>query len=167
MYLNLACLELQQIDQLVEYSKTDPEVIKFTSDPKRFKDSETAKKWLKNVSVYTLTDGKNLMGIAWFHILPIPERKFTIKLNPNDFSLTYAIRIYGEARGKGLGVKFMKDAFDDYKPKNLWGQISSENIPSIKLAEKFGFKKVSEPDQRGKIIMVLHKRHPELVSGSI
>lgn len=145
-----------QIDQLVEYSKTDPAVLKFTSDPIRFKDKKSATKWLEGVTPYTLSDNTgNLLGITWFHEKPLPERVFSENLSSSDFPLTFAIRIYGEARGKGMGFDFMKKSFEEYKPENVWIETSFDNIPTIKLAEKFGFEKVSEPDERGKIIMIL------------
>ncbi len=145
-----------QIDQLVEYSKTDPTIIKFTSDPIRFKDKITANQWLANVVIYTLSDQDgNLVGITWFDPKALPKREFTVKINPADFPLTFAIRIYGEARGKGQSTDFMKKSFEDYKPGNVWIETSFDNIPTQKLAEKFGFKQVSDPDQRGKIIMII------------
>ena len=144
-----------QIDQLVKYSQTDPIIIKFTSDPIRFKDKTSATEWLgKKVSVYTLSDKDgNLIGITWFHKKPLPIRDFTTNLNSNDYPLTFAIRIYGKARGKGLSFNFMKQSFDDLNLETVWIETSFDNIPTIKLAEKFGFKKVSDPDPRGKIIM--------------
>ena len=146
----------KQINQLIEYSKTDPAVLKFTSDPKRFKNKESAKKWLEGVTPYTLSDSSgNILGITWFHEKSLPKRVFSENLNSNDFPLTFAIRIYGEARGKGHSYDFMKKSFEEFKSGNVWVETSFDNYPTIKLAEKFGFRKVSEPDERGKIIMIL------------
>ena len=145
-----------QIDQLVKYSQTDPTILKFTSDPTRFKDKTSASKWINNVVVHTLSDRDgNLIGIAWFHQKTLPtDRDFTEKFNPEDFPLTFAIRIYGETRGKGLSADFMRKSFDSFKPGNVWIETSFNNIPTVKLAEKFGFKQVSKPNQRGKIILI-------------
>lgn len=146
----------KQIDQLVQYSKTDPTIQKFTSDPVRFKDKKSAKQWLAGVIPYTLSDqGGNLLGLTWFHKKLLPERKYTEKLDSTRFPLTFAIRIYGEARGKGYATEFMKKSFEDFKPGNVWAETSFDNFPTIKLSEKFGFRKVTEPDERGKIIMIL------------
>lgn len=145
-----------QRDQLLKFTHSDPQIAKFTSDLSRFKDKTSALKWLDNVRVYTLTDkANNLIGLAWFHRKPLPEREFIMKLNSSDFPLTFGIRIYGKARGKGLSFDFMKKSFESFKPGSIWIQTSFDNLPTIKLAEKFGFKKVSEPDARGKIIMIL------------
>ena len=157
-----------QLDQLVEYSKSDPVILKFTSDHIRFKDKTSAMKWISSVDVYTLTEkAGNLVGITWFHKKLLPsDRDFTIKLDPTDFPITFAIRIYGEARGKGLSEDFMKKSFEkffsrprrsralDLRGLNVWIETSFDNIPTIKLAEKFGFVKASNPDQRRKIIMI-------------
>lgn len=145
----------KQIDQLVEYSQSDSTIQKFTSDPVRFKDKKSATRWLASVFPYTLSDKDgNILGLTWFHKKDLPERVFSEKLNSNDFPLTFAIRIYGEARGKGYATVFMKKSFEDYKPESVWVETSFDNIPTIKLAEKFSFKKVTEPDERGKIIMI-------------
>ena len=143
-----------QIKQLVKYAQTDPEVIKFTSDPTRFKDIETAKKWLKNVTVYTLTNDYDLLGIIWFHVLPLPKREFTTIVNPSDYPITFAIRLYGQARGKGFSFDFMRRAFDDFGKQNVWIETSVDNFPTIHISQKFGFKQISQPDERGKIIMI-------------
>mgnify|MGYP001569754394 FL=1 len=152
-----------QIDQLIHYSKTDPQVIRFTSDPVRFKNKKKATKWFSDVTPYTLSDSSgNLIGLSWFHEKRLPERAYLENLNFSDFSLTFAIRVYGEARGKGLSYDFMKKSFSYYMDSRfrgndkagVWVEISFDNIPTIKLAEKFGFTIVSEPDERGKIIMI-------------
>lgn len=147
-----------QIDQLLSYTHSDQVVQKFTSDPTRFKNRSSAINWLSNVSVYTLADKDgNLVGITWFHQKALPKRKFSENLASIDFPLTFAIRIYGQARGKGMAYSFMKKSFEDFKPGSVWIETSFDNIPVVKIAEKFGFKKVSEPDERGKIIMILDK----------
>ena len=160
-----------QIDQLVQYSKIDPAVLKFTADPIRFKDKKSAAKWLTGVTPFTLSDDKvNLVGITWFHEKPLPAREFTEEINSSDFYLTFAIRLYGKARGKGLSFEFMKKSLDKFMdsrrslPRTLirggndkngvWVETSFDNYPTIKLSEKFGFRKVSEPDEKGKIIMI-------------
>ena len=143
-----------QIEQLIEYSNTDPEIKKFTSDPTRFKDHDAFNQWLKKGRIiYSLIDqNKNLLGIIWFG-----QKDPPIKLKAN---FTLGIRIYGLARGQGLSQIFMKTTFDDLlknQPKSqitgFWLQVSTNNIAAIRTYEKFGFKKV---DQVGdKALMVL------------
>jgi ribosomal protein S18 acetylase RimI-like enzyme len=143
-----------QISQLIENSQTDIEVKKFTSDPIRFKDHQSFSQWLQQGRIiYTLIDkNNNLLGIVWFG-----QKDPPIKVNAN---FTFAIRIYGPARGQGLSQIFMKTAFDDLlknkkksKITGFWLETANENFAAIHTYEKFGFKKVSELD--GKTIMVL------------
>jgi len=127
-----------QINELINYSNTDHQIIQFTSDKTRFADLSAYKLWFskKNPTIYTLTDKSNhLCGLIWFE---------------GD---TFAIRLYDKARGKGLSLDFMKQAFDDFKPKNVWLKTSADNLPAISTYKKFGFKQTTEPDDKGKIIM--------------
>jgi RimJ/RimL family protein N-acetyltransferase len=143
-----------QIDQLIEYSHTDPDIKKFTSDPIRFKDRSSFSEWLNQGRIiYTLIDqNNNLLGIIWFG-----QKDPPIKLAAN---FTFAIRLYGPARGVGLSQIFMKTVFADLsknKPKSeitgFWLETSVENSAAIHTYEKFGFKKISEC--KDKVIMVL------------
>lgn len=146
-----------QIDQLINFSNTDPEVKKFTSDPIRFRDLDSFKKWLQQGKIiYTLTNKQqNLLGIIWFS-----QKNPPIKINAN---FTFAIRIYPPARGQGLSFIFLKTAFDDISKsksvsniKNVWLEVSEDNKPAIKTYKKIGFKVFSESTNKDKIIMVLN-----------
>jgi len=138
-----------QIHQLIEYSNTDSEIKKFTSDTIRFKDLPSFKKWLiQGRIIYTLSDiNHNLLGIIWFG-----QKKPPIDIDAN---FTLAIRIYGLARGLGLSFKFMKTVFTDLLQNQKYSQItgfwletSSKNFAAIHTYEKFGFKKISLIDDR-------------------
>jgi ribosomal protein S18 acetylase RimI-like enzyme len=145
-----------QIDQLIEYSHTDSDIQKFTSDKARFADKKSFHQWQQQGRIiYTLTDTqKNLLGIIWFGQKDPP---IDIKTN-----FTFAIRIYSSARGQGLSQEFMKIAFKDLlknQPKShiigFWLETSNDNFPAIHSYQKFGFKTVSSPDYNNKIIMTL------------
>jgi len=146
-----------QIDQLIEYSQTDPDIQKFTSDKTRFADKNSFTKWQQQGRIiYTLGDSqKNLLGIIWFgQKEPLLEN---IKAN-----FTFAIRIYGPARGQGLSQEFMKITFSDLQtnPQNsqitgFWLETSRDNLAAIHSYQKFGFKTISSPNKNNKIIMVL------------
>ena len=156
-------LTQKQVRELVLYSKNDPEIIRFTSDSERFATSEKVKLWVNlGRVVYSLTDNKgNLHGIIWFGVKKIPLSR-TMGLSTKDYKVTFAIRLYGEARGRGLAEFFMRKCFQDYlrsrsykklgKPK-FWLKVSLDNIPAIKTYRKFGFRKTTKPDKAGKIIM--------------
>lgn len=143
-----------QIDQLIEYSNTDPEVKKNTNDSVRFKDRNAINNWLKKGRIiYSLIDkNKNLLGIIWFG-----QKDPPVKLKAN---FTLGLRIYGPARGQGLSQIFMKNTFNDLLENQsnsqitgFWLETSIDNIAAIHTYKRFGFKKV---DQVGdKVLMVL------------
>jgi len=136
----------KQIDQLIEYSLTDESVGKFTSDRERFKDRQAFDEWRKKgreITVMT-NDNGDLLGIFWDGFMEMP-------LGDKKYDKTFAIRIYGEARGKGLAFGFMKNCI---KGKGYWLETSDDNLAAKALYSKFGFKQVSEVDENGKIIMV-------------
>ena len=98
-----------QIDQLIEYSQTDSDIQKFTSDLTRFANKKSFYQWQqKGRIIYALSDTqKNLLGIIWFGHKEAPLKDVTA-------NFTFAIRIYGSARGQGLAQEFMKITFDDF-----------------------------------------------------
>lgn len=136
----------KQIDQLIEYSLNDESVGKFTSDRERFKNRQAFDEWQqKGREIFTLNDKNNdLVGIVW---TGLKEKQIGSK----KYNKTLAIRIYGEARGKGLALGFMKNCI---KEKGYWLETSDNNLAAKALYSKFGFKEVSDVDENGKIIMV-------------
>ena len=155
----------KQVTQLVNFSKTDSQVKKYTSDSIRFKNIESFKKWKKKGRViYSLIDeSKDLLGIIWFGKEKIPAKKFILPIIKKEFGITFAIRIYGKARSKGQALLFMDKAYElftkaqDYesvKNKGIWLEVSIDNLPALKLYEKFGFVKATKPDKKGKILMI-------------
>ena len=144
-----------QIDQLIEYSSTDPEVKKFTSDPKRFADKKSFFAWQQQGRIiYTLVDNyKNLLGIIWFGQKDSPLKNLSA-------NFTFAIRIYGSARGQGLSQDFMKTAFADLQKNHqdsqitgFWLETHQDNLSAIHVYQKFGFKIVGQENQS--LIMAL------------
>lgn len=143
-----------QITQLIEYSQTDSDIQKFTSDKNRFTNKDTFNQWQQQGRIiYTLTDThQNLIGIIWFGHKDPPVKN----INAN---FTFAIRIYGPARGQGLSQEFMKMTFDnllknqkDSHITGFWLETSVDNFTAIHTYEKFGFQKIDQ--QSDKIIMV-------------
>ncbi len=147
----------RQVKQLIEYTNEDNEVKKYTHDLERFENKDSYSLWAKTEkALYTLVDKKgNLFGLIWFRPKKVPHLK--------NYPFTFAIRIYGRARGKGLAKKFMEAAFDDFmeskiykrfKNKGVWLETSADNIPAYKLYGHFGFKQITKPDEENKILMV-------------
>ena len=150
-----------QIDQLIDYSQTDIEVKKFTSDPSRFRDRSAFSRWLEQGRIiYTLIDSQNnLLGIIWFG-----QKNSPIKTSAN---YTFAIRIYGPARGQGLSQEFMNTAFADIlknqkksKISGFWLETSVDNFAAIHSYQKFGFLPIDK--QNNKVVMVLDSANIKL-----
>lgn len=148
----------KQKGQLLHQTKIDQEVHKFTSDSVRFKSRTAINKWFsQEKTVYSLVDWEdNLMGLVWFHQSPLPKADY-IKKPGSGYNSTFAIRMYQPVRGKGLAKQFMEKTFSHFGKKNIWLSVSDDNVPGKKLYEKFGFKQVSNPDHRNKILMILDK----------
>lgn len=150
----------KQINELIQFANTDPQVRKFTSDSKRFRDREAFDKWSsQGRTIYTLvSDQGNLCGILWFGKKDLPTREFTQELDPKDYTVTFGIRTYGDARGKGLAKPFMRDVFNHFSPKEgIWLETSGDNIAGVRAYTNFGFRKITNPNVDGKILMILPK----------
>jgi len=142
-------IQEKNIDQLINYTNRDGDVKKFTSDLKRFLNREALNEWLKKGrKIYTLIDdGDNLLGITWF--------------GPEGDGFTFAIRMYEDARGKGLAADFLSATMNDYMTepeyvnssnKNWWLETSVDNYPAIKIYEQLGFVKSGQGQTSDKII---------------
>lgn len=147
-----------QIDQLVQHAATDEALLKWTLDASRFHSQEAVKKWLlthQNITVLTNGEGA-LLGLGWVQDTPFPV-DVPSTLSPAQrakFRSTSAVRLYGEARGKGLSSWFYSRVLHDFGDANIWDRVSADNVPSLRLHKKFGFQQVTEPDQENKVILV-------------
>lgn len=155
-----------QIDQLIQYAQTDEGVKNFTSDPKRFANKESFNAWKKpDAQFYTLVDEDNtLMGIIWFEGMELPEFKLpknieVSAIDPNDYDTTFAIRLYGRARGQGLSTPFTQKALDDFKlnfpEADIWLATSADNLPAISSYKKSGFIELGMRKDGQKLLMIL------------
>ena len=151
----------KQIDQLINYAATD-EGLKYTSDQKRFKNRESFDEFSKEIlAYYILVDNEdNLLGIIWFHDLDL----YLNKEKPSEYGISFAIRLYGKARGKGLALPFTEEVMADFKEteeykthphKKIWLSVSPENEPAVKLYRNLGFKDLEINKEYNKLLMVL------------
>lgn len=138
-----------QIDELIYFANNDPQVLAYTNDKTRWVNRDAYNLWLeKKPIIYTLSNKTgNLCGFIWFRE----------KAGVPGFKYCFGIRLYADARGKGLSYDFMKQAFDDFKPTTVWLECSADNIPAVSLYKKFGFVQITEPDSKNKIIMTLSR----------
>lgn len=154
----------KQIQQLINYTNTDELIQETTKDLERFKSIEHFTTWLKkDRTVFVLTDIKdNLLGILWYGRKTLPNKKYLLPFSIENYGVTFAVRIYKPARGKGLSKLFMDKAFDKYKHlleytenkhKGIWLETTKSNLAAIRAYERFGFKIVSNPDTDNRIIM--------------
>lgn len=152
-----------QIKQLITFTHQDKDVQKFTSDLERFNSKKSFNNWLeKGKYIYSLVDTRdNLQGIIWFNEKTPPDDQYSQDIK--QYKITSGIRIYGSARGKGLGKKLFSTALKHFKStpeyksirnNSFWCIISTENIPSQKLHQNIGFIQVTKPNRDGKIVMV-------------
>lgn len=154
--IEMSITEVQK-EELIQYSTNDSEVVKNTSDAIRFKDMKAFAVWLQEKpSLFVLTNNSGkLLGLAWVQKMDNP-----IKLQ--EYDTTAAIRLYGEARGKGLSRWFLEEALQKYGSKNYWLRTSSDNVSAIKTYKRLGFKIVSTPDDENKIILTRHSSYSSL-----
>jgi len=157
----------KQVLHLIELAGSDTEVRAQTSDPKRFAGRSELERWLaKRRIIYTLTDDADeLCGVAWFGEEKMPIRTPIEDYNPEDYGVTFAIRTYGKARGKGVAGGLLSGAIKDVVTRDwygklqnngIWLETSDSNAPAKKLYEKTGWTRVSDPDEKGRILMI-HK----------
>lgn len=154
------------IEQLIKQAKEDTSVGQFTSDPVRFSSRETYLEWLKKDTViYALVDSEDrLLGVVWYENLPLPWNEKINGKDPSSFGITYAIRTYAQARGKGLAVPFTEETLADFRkssqysqnPNNgIWLAVSKDNTAAISVYKKSGFKELGMRADNKKLLMIL------------
>lgn len=157
------------LSSLLSYTNSDSDIAKYTNDLDRFGDKEKLANWMKkNRLIYVLESGQqDLLGIIWFgrKDVPLYFKRQTSK-DLGFYGLTFAIRLYEEARGKGLSSPFLQTAFQKYKQteqfkqtakKGFWLEVGLNNTTAIKTYTRFGFRNIVEDQQTQKILMILHQ----------
>lgn len=167
-YFLYSGIHASSVLSLIAHSQgQDEAVTHFTSDKKRFADHDAFEKWLqKGRSIYTLLSKSTsqFAGIVWFGPEPMPVTpQIFSSVDPSNFGATFAIRLYDEARGKGLALPFMKETFSHFmntvryaelSSPNFWLETSSGNTSAITTYTHFGFSLAAAPDEQSKIMMV-------------
>lgn len=131
-----------QVEELIKYSQTDPIVQKFTSDKTRFRNKKKLARWIKkHPNIFVLTNKKReLLGIAW-----VSDKKLSGRVKLDQ---TFAIRLYGDARGKGLAYDFARKVFSNFDSSKIWLSVHSENETAVRLYKKLGFREISREKER-------------------
>ncbi len=143
--------------QLIAFSQSDELVKAQTHDATRFVSSAAIQEWLKGRELIVLeSEQGDLLGIVWL------GQKFS-PVAPPEYQLTFAVRLYGVARGKGLATPFLKTAFQELKKTALWQEnlgakvwlaTKAFNKPAIETYKTLGFQQFTEPDVEQEIVML-------------
>lgn len=154
----------KHITILIEFSLNDPQVLKFTSDNKRYSSLKNFQKNKHKRYYYSLIGENNdLAGLIWFTKKSIPIGKYNHKFEYQKYGLTFALRIYDKYRGKGLSYPFLKSAYFKYKKTNiyktnknnkLWIRVNKNNVPALKTYYKFGLKNITDTKLHKKLILI-------------
>lgn len=149
----------EHIRQLVAYTMEDADIRWFTRDAQRFADFESAKRFIGQVKIYALLFDDELAGIIWFTNKLLPNKSYIEEFAHNLYDTTFAIRLYEPAKGKKLALPFMQEAFSQFEEQKnqnygIWLESRADNSRAIHLYQKFGFRKISEPDSDNRILMV-------------
>jgi hypothetical protein len=120
-----------------------------TRDLDRFSSRERLEKWRQDREILCLVDARgSLLGIVWVGEKPMPQRSDyldTDLMRRRGPRLTWAIRLYGAARGFGLSIDFAECALANLlsgrrgRSSSLWHQTKAKNIAARSLARHLGF----------------------------
>jgi hypothetical protein len=146
------------VDRLVRrtHDPRDPLLRAFTRDAERFADPDAVTRWRVDRSIVCLLDERGeLMGISWLSPRPLPPgydwSAARVPLPPRAPSC--AIRLYGEARGKGISWAFAVQALRSLvqqpsAPPALWYECRRENVPVRRMTARLGFRELTAAGPR-------------------
>ncbi len=158
-----------QVRQLIAITEAEKDPISLDGDEQRFTSLELYKAWKqKNRSIYALTDSLNnegdLYGIFWAGKKTLPDRTdYLESLDPNFYQHTYAFRLYGAARGKGLSHPVLSFCMGNYignqtLPIGAWLEVSGLNQAALRMDQRMGYRVVSGVNEEGRLIMAREYR---------
>ncbi len=143
-----------QQQQIIALTQKDSQICLLTDDPSRFSDQSTLETWLakRKRFLYVLLDtSEHVVGSAW-----ISAKRCENPHILETFGFTFAIRLYGKARGAGLAVPVLRMVFDHFMQTAAYQESSSPgfwlrtkvgNIPAYRTYAKFGFTTAEQDDQ--------------------
>ena len=122
-----------QVQQLVEYSNTDQTIKKYSSDQNRFKNRATYDRWFaQDKSIYSMQNEQNkLLGLVWFGPSKFPQVKLKAEyahLPTTHYQLTFALRVYNQARGHGLAKKLTAVTLTIFLNSKTYQQTKNNGI---------------------------------------
>jgi ribosomal protein S18 acetylase RimI-like enzyme len=139
--------------QLVVHSREDA-IKRWTprDATERFPSVEAAKAWYnKNEHIiYALGSTAQLAGVMWFTRYEEPEIEF-------DNRFTMAVRMYDDARGRGLSYNFGKATHLDLEQNysgDVWLETDVVNKAALHLYHKLNYEETQRDVANSRIVMV-------------
>jgi ribosomal protein S18 acetylase RimI-like enzyme len=112
----------------------------------RFSDTDAANEWYErnHKRIYALAQRATLTGVIWYSPNSRPDL---------GADYTFAIRMYEQARGRGLARAFMVAAQRDFAAVEryegaIWLETDADNTHARRLYEQSGYTLVSEQSDR-------------------
>jgi hypothetical protein len=152
-YTLLTTLGETHRQQLLDFSRIDPLILRNTSDTERFASAEKLTAWLAGerlLLVLCPADQPDVLaGLIWFSREMYP---LSLEEKAQMPQWTFAIRLYESARGKRLSLPFMAAAFaafeQEHPHQSVWLSTRKDNAVSQKIYTQFGFRKQAQQDGR-------------------
>ncbi|HRH24489.1 MAG TPA: GNAT family N-acetyltransferase [Candidatus Paceibacterota bacterium] len=137
--------------------ESDVELMKSTSDKRRFGEGSFETWFKKERYAFALVDGDALAALIWFGPEEMPHefQSEHYVLGTHD---TLGFRSYEPYRGKRLMTDFSRFVIDAYarmRPgRTLWLQTNTDNGAAIRLYQKLGFIEKGVGTDNGRLVMV-------------
>lgn len=134
-------INLEQVKEI--YNSSSKEFISEESNNIAIEDKN-----MKNYLYYEDNDNTKALGYVTVYEKSdfIQKEEFDVKIeNINEDSVyIWEIGTRKGYEGKGIATKLLRFIIEKYKGHNIYTCLDEKNIPSIRIHEKVGFKKVKE-----------------------
>ena len=138
----LRALEIDDYKTTFEW-RQDPDIQDRYSDKRVFVSSENEKKWIENIINdfsqiavgICLKENDELIGLAFLNDIDMHNR------TGRSSSLIGEKKYRGQGLATEARVLILHHAFFDRGLNRIWARILTDNIASIKMCEKTGYKK--------------------------
>ena len=117
----------------------------------RFGSESLVQKWMSiGRFVYTMTENEELRGVSWFRDSPVEALD-------SEHRMTFGVRLYEGAVGRGLAMPFMRAVHLDLlrlrSGSGIWLSVRHNNERARELYERFGYRMHSSDAQRDYMVL--------------